>query len=124
MTPTLYERLGAEKGITKLVDDAVTLHMANPQVSPRFLPYKDRPQLLQTIKQHTVHFFCAGARGPQEYKGRDMVSTHTGMNISEQEFLAVVDDILSAMGANGYVDQEKKDVLAILYSLKEGVIRV
>ena len=124
MTPTLYERLGAEKGITKLVDDVVNLHMANPLVSPRFLPYKSRPEQLKTIKQHTVHFFCAGAGGPQEYKGRDMVTTHTGMNISEQEFLAVVDDILSAMGANGYVDQEKKDVLAILYSLKEGVIRV
>jgi hemoglobin len=124
MTLSLYERLGAEKGITKLVDDAVTLHMANPLVSPRFLPYKDRPQQLMTIKQHTVHFFCAGAGGPQVYKGRDMVTTHTGMNISEQEFLAVVDDILSAMGANGYVDQEKKDVLAILYSLKEGVIRI
>ena len=124
MKQTLYERLGELQGITKLVDDVVDLHMSNPQVSPRFLPFKDQPERLSTIKQHTVNFFCAGSGGPQEYKGRDMVSTHKGMNISEQEFLAVIDDILGAMEKNGYQDEDKKDVLAILYSLKEGVIRL
>ncbi len=53
-----------------------------------------------------------------------MVETHTGMNISEQEYLAVVDDIIGAMGSNHYTEEDKKDVLAILYSLKEGIIRV
>ncbi|MCM4171657.1 group 1 truncated hemoglobin [Arenibacter sp. TNZ] len=124
MTRTLYNRLGELKGITKLVDDVVNLHMVNPHVSPRFIPYKDQPERLMAIKQHTVHFFCAGAGGPQEYKGRDMVSTHKGMNISEQEFLAAVDDILEAMDKNNFGDEDKKDVLAILYSLKGGVIRL
>jgi|TARA_R110002033_G_C3702071_1_gene220891 hemoglobin len=84
----------------------------------------DQPDRLKLIKHHTVHFFCAGAGGPQEYKGRDMVTTHKGMNISEQEYLAVMDDILEAMDKNKYGDEEKKDVLAILYSLKGGVIRL
>jgi hemoglobin len=38
--------------------------------------------------------------------------------------MAVVDDILAAMDKNNYGEEEKKDVLAILYSLKEGIIRV
>lgn len=124
MARTLYNRLGEIKGITKLVDDVVNLHMGNPTISPRFVPYRDQPDRLRLIKQHTVHFFCAGSGGPQEYKGRDMVTTHKGMNISEQEFMAVVDDILEAMDVNNYGDEEKKDVLAILYSLKGGVIRL
>jgi hemoglobin len=124
MSRTLYERLGELKGITKLVDDVVNIHMANPSVSPRFLPLKEQPERLDVIKEHTVNFFCMGAGGPQEYKGRDMVSTHKGMNISEQEFLAVVDDILEGMRINNYEEEDKKDVLAILYSLKESVIRV
>jgi len=124
MTQTLYNRLGELKGITKLVDDVVDLHMENPTISPRFVPFKEQPERLMVIKQHTVQFFCAGAGGPQEYKGRDMVTTHKGMNISEQEFLAVVDDILNAMDKNKFGDEDKKDVLAILYSLKGGVIRL
>lgn len=124
MTKTLYERLGEVNGISKLVDDVVNLHMTNPQVSPRFIPYKDEPERLSIIKQHTINFFCAGAGGPQSYDGRDMTTTHKGMNISEQEYLAVVDDVLEAMNQNNLGDEEKKDVLAILYSLKGGIIRV
>ena len=124
MAQTLYEKLGEFKGITKLVDDVVDIHMTNPNVSPRFLPLNEEPERLRTIKQHTVNFFCAGSGGPQEYKGRDMSTTHKGMNISEQEFMAVVDDILEAMDNNNYNEEVKKDVLAILYSLKEGVIRL
>ena len=124
MNKTLYERLGEIKGITKLVDDVVDIHMINPSVSPRFLPLKEKPAQLAVIKQHTVNFFCAGSGGPQTYGGRDMVSTHKGMNISEQEFLAVIDDIMEAMEKNSMGEEEKKDVLAILYSLKEQVIRL
>ena len=124
MNKTLYERLGEFNGITKLVDDVVDIHMINPSVSPRFLPLKEKPEQLAMIKNHTVNFFCAGSGGPQTYGGRDMVSTHKGMNISEQEFLAVVDDIMAAMDKNNLGEEEKKDVLAILYSLKEQVIRL
>jgi hemoglobin len=124
MKKTLYERLGEFKGITKLVDDVVDIHMSNPSVSPRFLPLKEMPEQLAVIKQHTVNFFCAGSGGPQTYGGRDMVSTHKGMNISEQEFIAVIDDIMDAMDKNDLGEDEKKDVLAILYSLKDQVIRV
>jgi hemoglobin len=124
MNKTLYKRLGEFKGITKLVDDVVDIHMVNPSVSPRFLPLKEKPEQLTMIKNHTVNFFCAGSGGPQSYGGRDMVATHTGMNISEQEFLAVIDDIMKAMDKNNLGEEEKKDVLAILYSLKEQIIRL
>ena len=124
MKKTLYERLGEKEGIAKLVDDVVDLHMTNPIVGPRFVPYADDPERLAVIKKHTVDFFCMGSGGPQEYGGRDMPTTHRGMNISEQEYLAVVDDILQALDKNNRDEEDKKDVLAILYSLKEGIIRV
>lgn len=124
MTNTLYERLGKIEGISRLVDDVVELHMNNPSVSPRFLPLRENPARLALIKSHTVNFFCAGSGGPEGYDGKDMATTHKGMNISEQEFLAVVDDILEAMEKNVLGQEEKKEVLAILYSLKGGIIRL
>jgi hemoglobin len=69
-------------------------------------------------------FFGAGAGGPEPYTGRDMLTTHKGMNISEQEYLAVMDDIVGAMDKNGVGEDAKKDVIAILYSLKGEIIRV
>ena len=46
------------------------------------------------------------------------------MNVSEQEYLAATDDIIEAMDKNGIEEDAKKDVLAILYSLKGEIIRV
>ena len=92
--------------------------MQNPNVSARFLPYRDQPELLEKIKQHTCEFFAMGAGGPEVYSGRDMVSTHQGMNISEEEYMHVIDDILMVLGKHGMDDQTQKDVLAILWSLK------
>ena len=120
MANTLYERLGGADGIAQLVDDAVDAHLANPMVKTRFENTKD----IEHAKKMSREFFCAGAGGPETYTGRDMLTAHKGMNISEQEYIAVVDDILGAMEKNKVGENEQKDVLAILYSLKGDIIRV
>jgi hemoglobin len=87
-------------------------------------PGSKTPRTSSTQKKMSVAFFCAGAGGPETYTGRDMLTAHRGMNISEQEFIAVVDDIMSAMDKNHMGENERKDVLAVLYSLKGDIIRV
>ena len=96
MQKTLFERLGGRSGISMLVDDTVDAHMKNPAVNARFLPFLKQPERLAQIKQHTVDFFSAGSGGPAQYSGKDMVTTHTGMNISPGEYMHVIDDIFIA----------------------------
>ncbi len=120
MNTTLYERLGAADGIAKLVDDVMAAHLVNPIVKTRFENIKD----MARARQMALEFFCAGAGGPQTYTGKDMLTAHKGMNISEQEYLAVTDDIVGAMEKNKLSEDTKKDVIAILYSLKGHIIRV
>jgi hemoglobin len=122
--PSLYERLGKKSGITALVDDIVEAHMNNPIVKPRFQPYRDKADNLKLIKEHTVDFFCAGSGGLEEYTGRDMLTSHKGMNISEAEFVAVLDDILQVLEQHKIDEETRKDVLAIAYSLKNDIIHV
>ena len=120
MPATLYERLGGEERIKRLVADTVDNHYRNPLIKVRFEKIADRA----TVERHAVEFMCAGSGGPQTYTGKDMVSAHKGMNISEQELVALIDDFVAAMTKNGYADAEKNDVVAILYSLKGDVLRV
>ena len=122
MTKTLFDRLGGTNGITNIVDDTVENHMNNPGVSARFLPFKDKPEHLAIIKQHTIDFFSAGSGGPVTYSGKDMITTHTGMNISPAEYMHVIDDIIASLDKNGIDEDSKKDVLAILWSLKGMII--
>jgi hemoglobin len=118
MTKTLFERLGGRAGISKIVDDTVENHMTNPNVNARFLPIKEKPEQLAVIKKHTIDFFSMGSGGPAVYSGKDMVSAHKGMNISAAEYMYVMDDIFAALDKNSIDEDSKKDVLAILWSLK------
>ena len=122
MTNTLFKRLGGTQGISLIVDDAVEAHMNNPAVNARFLPLKEQPERLAVIKQHTIEFFSAGSGGLSNYSGKDMVAAHKGMNISPSEFMHVIDDIFVALDKNSINDDTKKDVLAILWSLKSMII--
>lgn len=118
MDQTLYERLGGEDGIATLVDRIVDLHLANPTVATRF-EHGD----LDRARAMGKEFFAAGSGGPRPYTGKDMPEAHAGMNVSEQEFMAVVDDMMAAMDQLGYGSRERDDVLAIAWSLKDGIIR-
>ena len=122
MTTLLFERLGGTSGITTIVDDVVAAHMNNPAICARFLPYKEQPEKLTIIKQHTIDFFSAGSGGAVTYSGRDMPTTHKGMNISPAEYMYVVDDILMVLDKHQVDEDSKKDVLAILWSLKDMII--
>lgn len=119
---SLYERLGGADGIALLVDDIVDAHMKNPAIKERFLPYKDQPEHLKTIKKNIRDFLGGGTGGPEQYKGKDMPAAHKGMKITAEEYLAVVDDILSSMDKHNLGEQTKKDILAIVYSLKDHII--
>ena len=121
-TKTLFERLGGTPGITAIVDDVIEAHMNNPAISARFKPYQDQPERFVKIRQHTIEFFSAGSGGSVEYHGRDMTTTHQGMNISAVEYMHVVDDIMGVLDKHNIDEESKKDVLAILWSLKQTIM--
>jgi hemoglobin len=123
-TASLYQRLGGAEGITALVDDIVEAHMRNPAINARFLPYLETPERIAEVKQQTCRFLGAGSGGPQQYTGRSMPEAHRGMNISEAEYMAAIDDILAAMQKHGIDERTRHDVLAIAYSLKGEIMHV
>ena len=123
-TLTLYERLGGSAGIRRIVDGMVDKHLENPAIKPRFTPYIDQPERVEKIKQHYCTLFEEHSNGPGAYDGRSMVETHRGMNIDETEYMAAMDDILETMNSLGYSEDMRNEIAAILYSLKDGIIRV
>ncbi|MCH4551578.1 MULTISPECIES: group I truncated hemoglobin [Aestuariibaculum] len=122
MSKSLYERLGGNDGISAIVRRAISIHMENPDINARFLPYKERPEYFETVVQHSINFFNSGSGGPAVYEGRDMETAHRGMNISPKEYMCAIDDIFIALDEHKIDDDTKKDVLAVLWSLKGMII--
>jgi hemoglobin len=121
-TATLYERLGGRPGLESLLTDVIANHLANPIIAPRFANLDQ--ERMERLSRHALDFFCMGCGGPEQYTGRDMRTAHAGMNISEQEFVAALDDILLALDKRGVGPQERQEVLATVYSLKSEVVRL
>ena len=117
MMKSLYERLGGTKGITKIASDLTDIHMENPNISAR---YANSDPV--AVKNSVATFFIAGTGGPDDYVGQDMVAAHRGMNISNDEFVAVLDDALLALDKSGVQQREKEEVLAILYGMKPDIV--
>jgi len=118
MSKSLYERLGGRERIAAIVSDLVDLHLRNPLIQARFVNSD-----VGRVKESATLFFCAGGGGPETYAGKNMVEAHRGMNISEQEFMAVLDDTLAALEKHGVGQQEKMEVLFILHSMRKEVLR-
>jgi len=124
MATSLYQRVGAAPGISKLVDDIVEAHLNNPAIKARFLPYLDDPDTVAKVKRNTCEFLGTGSGGPETYGGRSMREAHRGMNVSAEEYMAAIDDILATLDKHGIDDESRKDVLAIACSLKGEIIHV
>lgn len=119
MAEALYQRLGGAERIASIIDNALDRHAVNAVLAPRF-----RGKDLAKLKKLGTQFVCAGIGGPQAYEGRDLRSAHAGMNVSEQEFLETMDDIVASLNDHSVGAQEINEVVAILYSLKGDVLRI
>ncbi len=114
---SLYQRLGGRVGIRRIAEDVWENHVANPEVSPRYV----RSDAAAIIRRVT-DFICAGTGGPGPYDGPSMRQAHEGMNISHREFMAVTDDVLRALEKNRVGKNEQGELLLLLFSLRNEII--
>lgn len=116
---TLYERLGGATGIARIVDDIWANHTSNPLVRQRYVDSDP-----ERVKRVVREMFGAGTGGPETYTGKPMLEAHRGMNISDQEFNAVIDDVMRALAKNGIGHREQNEVLCILWSMRGEIVHV
>ena len=114
---TLFQRLGGKDAIVAVVDDFVGNVAGDARINRRFASTN-----IPRLKQMLVDQICAGTGGPCTYSGRDMKSAHTGMNISDAEFGALVEDLIKSLDKFKVPEREKNDLLAILGPMKGDIV--
>jgi hemoglobin len=113
----LYDRLGGKPAITAVVDDFVANVAADQRINARFANAN-----IDRLKQMLVAQICAGTGGPCSYTGRDMQSAHRGMNISDAEFGALVEDLVTTLDKFKVPTKEKQELLAVLGPMKPAIV--
>jgi hemoglobin len=118
--PTLYKRLGGREGIALVVGDFVTNMASDPRVNARFKDMK--PPEVEKLKSHLADQICDATGGPCSYLGRDMKAVHKGMNITEAEWNATVENLVKALDKNKVGEREQKQLLAALGPMKSDIV--
>ena len=118
--PSLYKRLGGRDGIALVVDDFVANMVADPRVNTRFQGMP--PPAVFKLKSNLSDQICDAAGGPCSYLGRDMKTTHTGMNISETEWSATVENLTRALDKHNVGAKEKSELLGLLGPMKGEIV--
>ncbi len=113
----LFDRLGGLDAIKAVVDDFAANVLADERVNVTFKgvdPVHFKAMLVDQI--------CNATGGDCAYKGKDMVTAHKGMNITEAQFNAVVEDLVKSLDKFKVPEKEKGELLAALGGMKPQIV--
>ena len=105
----VYREFGEIAGLNALMDDFMVILLADVRTRPFFA---DADQV--AIKKHLAEQFCVILGGPCTYSGRDMKSSHKGLDIGRGHFNALVEDLQMAMDKRGISFRAQNKLLAKL----------
>jgi hemoglobin len=113
----LYDRLGGKGAIQAVVDDFIANVSADARINKRFAS-ADIPRL----KTKLVEQICEASGGPCKYTGATMLDAHRGMNITDAEFTALVEDLVKSLDSFKVPSQEKTELLTALGGMKSQIV--
>ena len=117
---TLYKRLGGREGIALVVNDFVATMVADDRVKARFKDMKGPD--VEKLKSNLADQICDATGGPCSYLGRDMKATHKGMQITEAEWNATVENLGKALDKNNVGAKEKQELVGALAPMKGDIV--
>jgi len=114
---TMWDRMGGEKNVGKIVDDFVAAASKDPKVNlDRGGKYKLDEATTAKVKKMLVEQISVASGGPLKYEGKSMKEVHKGMGVTEAEFDAAAAHFKKALESNGV---KKEDVDALMKTVGE-----
>lgn len=114
---TLYIRLGGQAGVVRIVEEAVTLFIADDRVKADF----DNINPIR-LKARLTEEICKLADGPCVYHGRSIAVAHAGLDVNRAKFNAVAEDLQAAMDRVGTPYRVQNQLLALLAPMQRDIV--
>jgi hemoglobin len=119
MKKSLYDRLGGLPAIKAVIDDFTGRVASDDRINKKF-----GKSDIARVKLHLVEQVCAATGGPCTYTGLDMKKAHKNMKVTEGEFGALVEDLVTTLDKFNVPQAEKDELLGILGPLKSQIVEV
>ncbi|QCB48329.1 group 1 truncated hemoglobin [Hydrogenophaga sp. PAMC20947] len=113
----LYEAFGEEAGIRTLMADFVQRLRADARIGDQF-----KETNLANLAQQLGDQLCQLSGGPCVYKGPDMKTAHSNMDVTRAHFNALVEVLQQSMDARGIPFTRQNQMLALLAPMHRDVV--
>ena len=117
---TLYQRLGGYDSIAAVASDLLPRLMGDPLLG-RFWQNRGEDGIRRE-KQLLIDFLCANSGGPLTYVGRDMLTSHKGVGISEKHWGNFMIHLYATLEHLQVAETEKNQVCGFIESLKGEIV--
>ena len=117
---SLYDRLGGYNALAAVVDDFIVRLVTDKQFEKFFVGHSTDSK--KRIRQHILDQFCAATGGPCVYTGRDMKTSHAGLDITEAQWDAAAKHLVASLDKFKVPEKEKGEVLAFVTTLKKDIV--
>jgi hemoglobin len=124
---SLYDRLGGQPAVTKVVDSFVARAAPDPNVNftRKGIPgaeWDPTPENVAHLKQGLVDFITVATGGPNNYKGKSMKEAHKNMQITDAQFNAIAGDLKAALDDNKVPANLQKELLDIVGTTRKDIV--
>ncbi|MGI5237799.1 group I truncated hemoglobin [Dactylosporangium sp. CA-139066] len=114
---SIYDSIGGAGAVQAAVELFYTRVLADPRLEHFFAGVD-----LQRLKSHQRAFIAAALGGPQLFDGRDMATAHAGLNITGDDFDAVVGHLAGTLAELGVPAEEIGRIAAVLTPLRSQIV--
>lgn len=122
-TKSLYERLGGQPAIVAVTNGLVDRILADTRINKWFAHASSSPENTAAYKAKLASFLCKSTGGPCEYTGADMTTVHKGRGVTDDAFSAVAEDLSKQLDQLKVPEKEKREVMALVGSLKSSIVQ-
>lgn len=122
-TATLWDRLGGEPGVGRVIDEIVAVAGKDPKVDfARGGRFQPTPGDLAKFRQEMIAWVSSKTGGPLPYTGESMKQAHKGMGITDPQFDAFVADVRGVLAKHNLRPDDEKAVLDALEATRPDIV--
>jgi hemoglobin len=118
MEQTVYEKIGGEEAIAKVVDYFYSELVLKDDTVNHFFVETD----MEKQRLHQTKFISFALGGPNQYSGQSMAKAHQGMNLQPNHFNAIAKHLHTALAHFGVNEADIDTALTKVASLKDDIL--
>jgi hemoglobin len=114
---SLFERLGGQEGIEAVVDAL----LVNIGADNRIKQYFNNLDQVR-FKTNNVAFLCEKTGGPCTYTGGELKRVHKSLQVSSEDFNAMMETIGKTLDEKSVAEADKKELMDLMASFKAEIV--